>query len=367
MLLACLQAGAQDWLTKDRKAWSDGPLVPEDFDKRASDDSIHVGWLDWSYFTDTQEQKTGNLKYKTCKVTLYMDQLASWYDPARYSGDFRYFQTDFDIAEAARRKMQNEINRNPGATSSIVQYYYRIASNRVRALMQESREGRDMDVVDRYAAEVARELAEVVEDPFPVPAVGKRGFGIGMYAGYGGEYFFGPMGEGVTMGNNFVFGWVFPVRSWDICLDLCIGGGTRLKKDGFYHDDKYDYDWVKGRRTSTGRMNVMGGYRILDTDRLCITPLAGFGVGFVDQKMGREIQNGSTTSTSSETAGFRLLAGVQCSYKLSRSLDSFTDSYSESRVNFRLYGASTDFRQVGRSYSINFGIVLDWTGWVTRL
>lgn len=365
-LSACIVAGAQDWTTMDMKNWSEGPLAFDDFTTRKSGDTTVVGHIAWTYRFENEKHKTGNLKYETYKVDLLMDKLKSWYDPEQGLFAPTYFQAEFDMAEVTRRRMQSEMNRNPRESADISQYYFRIIENRIGTYEQESRHGRDHDAVERYAAAVRAELDTVGIEPLQAPEIGKKKNGIGMFIGYGAELFGGPASAGVPMGNALDWGFGFPVRRWSIIVDMCLGIGSPLKTDGFYHDSRYDYDWARGKNVTSSSMNIIGGYHILDKDYWAVMPLAGFGVGFMDQKMDAE-HTKDKNSTSSETAGFRLLAGLQLSCKLARTIYGVTDGgLSESTVNFRIYGASTDYRQVGRSYSINFGITLDWTAFSLR-
>ena len=361
LLLSCFTAVAQDWATKDMKDWEEGPLVPGDFVKRSASDTSFTGKLDWYYSLKSEANKQGNLRYLSYRVNLKMDKLNSWYDPSSDICAPACFQNEFDIAEAVRRRMQNEIYGNPREANGITDYYIRRVRNRVDTYYQESRFGKDRDVVDKYAAELAEELDSLTVETQQAPVIGKKKWGVGFFAGYNAELFAAPSGSGIPMSNSLDWGLDIPAGRCSFIVSMCLGSGSRLREDGFYYDDRYDYEWAKGEKVSSGTMNIMGGYHILDKDWFSFMPFVGFGVGFFDQKMDPDhVQD--RDHTSSELSGARVLAGLQFSYKFRRSLDLCCESLGESCVNFRIYGASTNFKQVGRTSSINFGVTLDWTG-----
>ncbi len=362
-ILSCAQVKAQDWETKDWKRWSDGPLESSDFLKRSSADTNKIGILSCVLDYNTDKQKIGNLKFEAVNTWMTMDKLDSWYDPALVS-DLKYFQARFDLLEALRRQMQNEINNDPAHTNDIINYYGRLIDSRIDAFCEECKYGKDKEAVDSLAADISKTLADTQEEPHKAPVIDKKGLGATFFLGYSGEMYQGAVGSGIPYLNNIVFGTGLYYGSAGVTLNFCPGFGSALKTSDFYYDEIHDYSWVRGRAVQPGSINVLAEYRIFDSNYFAIAPFAGCGVGFLDQDTQVKGETGSTIN--SEISGLRLSAGLKLSYKIIRTID-LGQEYAERNLDFILYGASTNFKGLGQCYSFNFGIYYDITCWLTKL
>ncbi|MBO4589826.1 MAG: hypothetical protein J5698_02505 [Bacteroidaceae bacterium] len=347
----------QDFWDDSKKHWADGPLTLDDFDQRTIDSTeAEQSCLAWNVDLNRSIAKDGNFRFDVVKSEAVMDRLLSWYssnlDP---SWALRYNQASFDRVEVIRRKMQNDFNANPTYTSNVYDYYKRLFQNELEKFEQESKKGTDTLAIIRMEEQNRKDLESYEEAPVRTPNFQKPRWGLGGWVGYGGDYYFAPVAAGITMTNAFEYGFTLECGQMTYELGMMMGGCGRLKKDNFFYDDRKDYEWEKGRRCSGGSAWLAGGYRLVDGPYLAVRPTIGLGAGFLDQSDG---------NVSSEIAGFRLMAGAVFSYKYKRRFDTVDLGYRESCVNFRLFGSRTDFRGLGETYSITFGVNLSLTEWV---
>ena len=375
-LLTCSLLGlytlalAQNYKEDSYKSWSDGPLTQEDFTSRHLASTLQdvAGELKWTITFKPVTDKIGNLRYSHFSTETRMDKLRSWMDPDHFlPWSLDYFQSEFDMVETYRRKLQAEMNSNPLDVKDIQDYYDRMLTSAGEALQQETNLGRDATAVARYSVKYKEELAALPEDDqVSEPEFCKSLLGEHIYFGYLCEIYGAPVSSGVGPAHGLNMGLAYPIRNVYLGLDMSMGRPGALKQDGFYHDDKIDYDWRKGVKCNAGQINLLIGYNIWDRPRIALRPIGGIGVSFLDQHS--DIKNGNNSFVNSETSGLRLQAGMEIAWKLWRTLGITTagGGYSETCLVFKAYGAHTQFDGLGETWSLNLGVAWDWGAWLLK-
>ena len=372
--LTLLPAAAQSLASYKEKSihyWDEGPLTEADFSVRhlAATLGDVAGELSWGISFVPVTDKIGNLRYTHPVTRTYMDQLKSWMDPdLRQPWTLTYLQTEFDLLESFRRKMQLEINDNPMDYNEIRDYYERAIHSAVDALRLESDLGRDAGAVARHEVQYKEALDTLsAETPVQEPQVRKKRFGESLYVGYLSEIYGDPVSAGIGPSHGLNLGTSFPLGKVYLALDMTMGRPGVLKQDDFYHDSHRDYSWRKGVRCKAGQMNLLAGYTVLDRPALALRPIAGIGVGFLDQET--ESKNTNGTYLNSEIHGFRSTVGVQLAIKLRRNLTISSyggGSYGETSLVFKAYASRTRLQGLGPVWSANLGVALDWGGWLLK-
>ena len=349
------------------KYWDEGPVTEADFQVRhlASTLDDVAGDLQWGISFEPVTDRIGNLRYTHPVSRTYMDQLQSWQDPDHMlPWTLTYLQTEFNMLEVFRRKMQREINAQPQDYNAIRDYYQRAIQSATEAYMMETDRGRDAAAVSRYEVQYQAELDSLDDVSAAVPPqMNKKGTGSTVYAGYSCELFGDPVAAGIGPAHGFNLGASALFGDLYLALDLGMGRPGTLKTDGFYYDEKKDYAWRKGVRCKNGQMQLLAGYTVLDRPYLALRPIVGAGVTFFDQDSDIKEANGSYKD--SEISGLRLSAGAHLSWKLKRNLSynyGGPGSYSETCLVFKAYAAHSQLKGLGETWSLNLGVALEWGG-----
>jgi len=356
-LLLAMPCMAQDYMENSR-LWDDGPLTWADFRKRyQQDDEKNNAVLDWQLCTELKTIKIKNVKLDYYQITTEMDKLLSWYDPDRVTDlTLRYLQTEFDRAEVVRRQFQNAVLENPMDYYQIRDYYSRLIWSRNDEFEQESRNGKDSAVVARYEEETNAQLAELMaNEPF-IPEFGKRSWGMGIYAGYEYNHLYGDMSNSIGPLHDFAFG--FDILVGDVVMQFGGAGGNAgyLKTDGFYYDPKCDYNWEKGKSCSGGNLFINAGYVAAEKLYWKMSPYAGIGVTFIDQKTNlRDEKN-----NNSEISGFRMQAGVMTDWIFRHRFEPLNNADTQIFMRLNMYAARTHFKTFGDVWSVNAGLVIGY-------
>ena len=367
MILACCTCvfGQNNGRIKpDIKYWYEGKLTEEDFQiRKVSDLNNKIpGNLDWHItFRDTTIRK-GNLKLTYPTTTLYMDQIQSWLNPdVLQMPSLSYFQTEFNIVEFYRRKMQDEINQDPANIDEISDYNERLLRSSLESFYLETNYGTDWGALARYDAKYEEDLKNWEEAPVQEPSFLKKGFGERLYFGYYTQFYGAPMSEYLRPGTHgLIIGIAMEFSNFYVGMESVISAAGTLKADNFYYDSKYDYYWQKGLNCSNNVLAFNFGYSVLDKPTFSLAPEVGFGVNFLNQRIPKEFRV-DDSSSSSEFAGPRLQAGLNFNIKLRRSYDYSYGGYGYSSTSlvFKVFGARSWFKPYGASNSINLGVCLD--------
>lgn len=373
ILVTCLTAAAQNFKERENsfRNWNDGPLTESDFVERHVSTSVQgtAGELDWLISFDPVTDKTGNFRYRHIQSSTRMDRLSSWWDPALSKPwTMDYFQTEFNMIEVFRRKLQDELNANPLDYRDIKDYYLRLLSSNSDTYQMETDHGNDAAAVARYSVQYKEELDNWETKAVEEPQIPRRSLGYGIFFGYMGESYGAPVSTAIgPVFHGFSYGFDFPIRRVYLGFEGTLGAGGILKQDGFHYDSHYDYHWERGKKCTNGEMGALLGYIFLDRPGFALCPVAGIGVSFLDQKMGFQE---SGTTRDSEIHGLRLQAGLNLSVKLRRTLDVSGfyggGSYDETNLVFKVNGAHTQFQGLGEIWSVQFGIAVDFIGWFLK-
>ena len=374
ILLTGFTAAAQNFKERERsfRNWIDGPLAESDFVERHVSTAVQGvgGELDWLISFDPVTDRIGNLRYRHLQSSTRMDRLSSWRDPSSAKPwTMEYFQTEFNMIEVFRRKLQAELNVNPLDYRDIKDYYLRLLSSNSDTYMMETDHGNDAAAVARYSVQYKEALEKDPEsEAVKEPQIPRRALGYGVFFGYMGECYGAPVSTAIgPLFHGFSYGFDLPIRRVYLGFEGTLGAGGILKQDGFYHDSHYDYHWERGKKCTNGEMGALLGYIFLDRPGFALCPVAGVGVSFLDQKTGLK-ENGGTGN--SEIHGLRLQAGLNFSVKLKRTLDVSgfygSGSYDETNLVFKVNAAHTQFQGLGEIWSVQFGVAVDFIGWFLK-
>ena len=161
--------------------------------------------------------------------------------------------------------------------------------------------------------------------------------------------------------NGMSLGCEVSVSKVRFCIDMTMGGNSRLKKDVPYPEG--GHDWKSGEKTSGWNINLTAGYTLVDKDHFNIVPFVGIGSGMISRGKDylEEDVNGENLS------GLRLCGGLQWDWKIRRYCSNniysfFGRDYGESSIRFRLYAARTDFESPCSAWSVNFGVAFNLYG-----
>lgn len=366
LLLPCLVLPGQDRRESDSyKKWSDGPLVISDFSQRRAPDNFGRDVnLEWRISFDEELKKVGNLKYQYTKSILKMDKLSSWHNvnSSRNTEDcMKYVQTKFDLLEINRRKMQDEINRNPN-DNSIMKYYSRLINGVADTFDQETALGTDTQMVEEYALKCRADLENYQEATAVAPEAGPRGIMTCCYFGYAGTVFGKGMNSVFKMMNGVEFGLRY--GSGRFGLDFFWVGGSLGKPavDGALYDEENDYYWTSSKKATCFDFGVSASYIALSEPYWSVVPFIGFNVSDFSQKT--DLKKSDNSLITSSLFCPQASVGMDLNYKINRTLlsDMAGKNYSESSVVLRVYGSKM-FLSGGGSYALNFGILYNWSGW----
>lgn len=356
-LLLAMPCMAQDYMESSR-LWDDGPLTWADFNKRNQPDlEKNNAVLDWRLSSELKTKKIKNVKFDYFQITTEMDKLLSWYDPDKVTDlTLRYLQTEFNRAEVVRRQFQNAVLENHADYYQIRDYYSRLIWSRNDEFEQESRNGLDSAVVARYAEEADTQLAELkVNDPF-IPDFGKRSWGLGVYVGYENNHFYGDLSNSVGPFHDFALGFDFFIGNVIMQFGGAGGDCGNLRTDAFYYDSECDYNWQKGKPCTGGNLFINAGYVAAEKLYWKMSPYAGIGVTFIDQKTNLQDKK----NDNSEISGFRMQAGVMTDWIFRHRFESADNGNTQFLVRLNLYAARTHFKTFGNVWSMNAGLVIGY-------
>lgn len=368
LILAEVSGWAQD-NSKGYKLWTDGKLTIEDFQPRNVQsvgftlDPVETSYLEALIDFKSEKVKKGNLRYYRPVSCTKADLLNSWYAPDYYtSWTVRYNQVIFDIFEASRREIQNQLNTE-GADSYNKDYLMRVLKSRLDTFKGESAYGRDTSVIRDYEFKYSEMLDTLVEkEPVAFPGKVRKGYGMGLWIGYNPEVYFGKINDWVSMAHRLSFGFDFYYDRISLGLLMSIGPAGKLKKGDFYNDHRENYVWRQGEKVSSHEAMFKLGYTIYDGSILSFTPAVGFGIGGFDQKTGD--YDSDDNPVTSNVDGFRVIAGADFGFKLYREIDQYS-MIGEIPLRFSVYGAWMRLRPCD-VFSINAGIKISIDSWFAK-
>ena len=354
------------------RIWSDGPLTWQDFQTRhIPDDSPKTSEV--YVFTDTQSEvkKIGNTRFMYTEINAYVDKLLSWYDPEKAGQwQLRYNQVIFDLTHIYAKKIQSELNSNfsPSQLDNS-DYYSRLLRSRIEALEMESDGGRDTSAIKLYEDEVRRELEQLSLAEPSIPVESRVGWGMGFFWSYDYHPILGAQSQ--KIGPFHGFGMTIDLRIHDMFLDFDMGAdlSSGLKVSDFYHDPKYNYDWVQGKRVDYMHANINIGRQVLSRQYYRLIPYIGIGTAGISQEtdIEKETVGKETRYESSAMWGLRLMAGLKTDWKVLHFMDdSFDYAPSDLILRLNLFGAYDRFDTIGSVWSVNLGVSFGLDGYFLK-
>ena len=220
--------------------------------------------------------------------------------------------------------------------------------------------GYDRIALAKYQIQYEQELDSWEEVPIAEPKIVDKGYGTKFYFGYNSQLFGSSISNYIGPTQGVIMGFDFLIRNFGMGFSLAVGGAGPLKEDNFYFDSKNGYRWQKGVNSSSGITMLNVEYTILDKPVFSLTPEAGIGVHYFNQKLPEELR--TKGNSDSEIATFIMKAGMNFNIKLRRKLSLAYGSYSyyESCLVLKVFGARSMFKEIGPVNSINLGLCLDF-------
>ena len=343
--------------------WDQGPLTLDMFQTRHTRDSDKpVSFLEWEMHNTDTVVVSGNTRFISRKLKLYMYKSLSWYDPDKSpEWSLRYNQAEFDLIEVLRRQYQNALNSDSVSYETDL-YYQKLLKNRTDSFDSETDSGADTAAIARYEEQVREQLSTVKEIPpcSTLPLLEPQAQ-FGMSLMYDFEYFFEPVSTAYKPLHGVqVMGYLYMGRFWsDISYTWSWCGG--LKTDDFYYDMKQDYYWRKDKTGRSDKFLLRVGYDIIDSKYITIAPAIGVGTTCLIQNTGLKDDKGETVN--SRIGGFnRLTAGLSFGYKYLRVFDKWK-FLNERMVKLNVMAANTRFNDLGSTWSLNVGLSIENKLW----
>lgn len=368
LMLVGVSSLAQD-NGKGYKLWTDGKLTIEDFQPRNVQsvgftlDPVETSFLEAGIDFKMEKAKIGNLRFYRPVSCTKADLLNSWYAPDYYtSWTVRYNQVIFDIFEASRREIQNQLN-TVGTDSFDKDYQMRLLRSRLDSFKGESAYGRDTSVVKEYELKYTEMLDTLIEkEPVAFPGKIKKGLGMGFSMGYSPEIYFGKINDWVSMAHRFSAEMDFYYNKLLFGLYVSAGSSGQQKKGDLFYDQKNSYEWQQGKHVTSSEVMFKLGYTVFDGPIVSVTPAIGVGAGGFEQNTG--YKDSDDDSITSKLYGLRITAGTDVWLKLSRSIDPF-NQIGEIPLRFSVFGAWTRLHPCD-VFSINAGIKFSIDSWMSK-
>ena len=375
VVMACVYG--QNLYEDNIRYWDQGPLKWNYFQTRTiPKKNKKVTELNYGIKFTNDITKLGNLHYSEMKSRTYMNRILSWYDPDRCDEwTLRYHQTAFDIVESIRRRYQAAFNHNP-KEEYLWMYYNDLIESSLQAFDMESDGGKDSTVIMRYEHKYRAQLDSLEYNPVLVPQFNTGNHGFSFFIGMFHEHFLTGASEGISSVTGLTVGFGYHYKRIYSFVGMSIGGGGKLKKPLFYYDSKMNYNWRQGIGITGEQYSFNVGYRLFDHQYFAITPFAGIGATALSQQSDVPLANKSERFEKSRFSDFRAQAGIMADIKVSRKLSGMyyhspynsysPEFYSESKIRLQLYGAYTDFKTAGTTFSLNLGLTYCYDIWGIR-
>ena len=176
--------------------------------------------------------------------------------------------------------------------------------------------------------------------------------GISAGVGYSYQSLYGP----ITSGIDYTYGFEFSLDGFyrRLYLGLNVLLQSRpLQTDNFYHDNKSEYDWVKGKATNTLPVTLRTGFCFIQRDRFRMTTYAGIGSARLSQETGYDPNHDNELNTS-------IIKGTRTELGLSADVLLYRLAYPHDGIELsvNIGGARTEYEYFGTAYSLNASIGL---------
>lgn len=361
---SALSLKAQDYESSFR-LWNEGRLTLKEIPVRemwSMDNDVST--FSFEVRPSIKKERYGNLRYRRCVTDTYIDKMNSWiktgYDtPAT----LKYMQVGFDIVEATRRRLQNELDQSSAGYNDLISFYKNVTDNALNEYKAATKKGADTAAVNSYSERISRILEkDVPKDEEPI--ISFRKFGAGVRFGFGSEFFVGEAADYIPSLYSMLMGFEVSVSRFRFNLDMQYGFGGAYKKDIPYTKANPVHNWSKGEKSEGGSITQSFSYAVVDNKRIVLSPMFGIGAGFLDRK-DRYLPGNADEGRHEEIAGFRMLAGVDFDWKMARYLSNnpfLGKDYWESDLRFMVYAAKTWLGSPCDTWSINVGVAYNFYG-----
>jgi hypothetical protein len=279
-LLSFQGLNAQDTIRRD---WKEGPLQVSDFHATGSLFGLQASFGSFELSTQSYSERFGDSIYKVLVVQNKIQNSLSWMDrSADTSRMLDLQQAAFDLFEVYRRKAQIEVNQESRGFNypKILSKYRYEARMQVQRLMQETDFGKDQKSLQKWKADIAKELAI---SPHQVLPKVKESDKLGLALDFGAEpqFYFGEMGRLLNPSANFTMGMALKYRKFGFWGHLSVGQATL--KQGYSSDL---VEWGKNRGMTPNRYALSVSYEVLRNDKHSLHPFIGIAV--IDLNAGYE-------------------------------------------------------------------------------
>ena len=299
---------------------------------------------------EPHSQKTGSTEYSWIEYKVAFNPNNSFYNPESASEwELRYNNVMFDIAELSARialgepqQINTQVDKDP---------FNKLLEASMEAFAMESGFGKDTAVILAYEKEVREELERNPRKEFsPEKVAIDYSHGFTEQIGYLNNTILGECSDIFQPFNGFSvgLGGLYKKLIYDFDIDIL---WSRALISGLYHDNKMDYDWVEGRKTSRLCPSLNIGYRIFSNKSFAFYPFAGIGTSMYSQKWKDE--NGKQKDSSFD-ASLCCNIGLDTDWTISRFVSH--NSVSSNILRLKLYGTYEKNKVIGEFWSMNIGL-----------
>lgn len=275
LLLLATLASAQE----NRRLWADGPLTWADFKSVVSPDG-NSSMLHYQLGYEPAEFRDENgIKGQYCRAVAWMDTDKSWVDAnSRTALNLRYNQVIFDLLEVERRQMAQALAACSDAAclNTALATANANLENSIRTLRAATADGTDSNAIIAWEQSARQRLASLSEAPevchrlLPFSTAITLGAAYHMPGGDVTDLF--SAGGGMHFGAEV--GWNRHVVTMDVIL-----ASSKLREFMNFSDDNGMHQFNPGYNSTVGAGVFSYGYRIVETARFSLTPMAGWSWG----------------------------------------------------------------------------------------
>lgn len=363
LIMAMAHISFAQSIESSMKFWDEGRLTWDDFNKRNTD-GYEKSNISTSFYRYTDTQKYGNLKVIRTKLRTALNKESTWVR-TEYISDklLRYNQLVFDMAEATRQEMQNEIDVNLGKYSyeEILKFYRDKYNVKLQELREETMEGDREDIILKYEQEVAGQLAKETEDS--VPEFDLNNWGYSYHIGFRSAFMTGKSSMYLKPTYGISLGFDITYRRSMLSLYMGVGSGkigADMDMIATIDGRETEVTWARGKKYSSMETDLIYGYSVIDNGFMRLAPIIGIGMNNLSHKTDSE--------TNTSMTGMHLLGGVDINWKLLRTASiTYTPwwggrTYGETSLKTRIFVARSNLMQGFNPYSINLAIAFDLYG-----
>ena len=340
---------------ESRKDWSEGNLTWDDFKEREISFENSISELKYVIGYTPSKEKVNDTVIFRLQSFCYSDTQLSWVKPDfKTAQNLQYNQVIFNIAELYRRKLQYDLDHLGSyfSAETVFQNQYEELNNEVEIFQNQSRNGRDPEIVKEWAANIEDRLTIYANNT--IPKYEKANFGMGFHVGAAYSFRNESIKEHFDNSIGFNFGFDFSYKNSILYVNMILSGGNI---DQAYSGRTY---WEEDLDYSLALLDFSYGYAIVDNPKLKIAPFAGLAI----TEFSEDDYDGEENDLI--ITDYNLLLGLNVDYKIRKRLNTIPNVFlsrrdiTETSIRSRLFVSRNDFYEDLSGYSINLSIGISW-------